>query len=346
MKINLFSAKKLPSQRWITIFALILMFAMMLASCAGENNSKKKTPVVSKPKAEIKVPDFNTDSAYQFVSMQLAFGPRVPGSEAHEKCAWWLESTFRRFTPDVLVQPFKTRIYDNQIFDGKNIIASFNPGNKNRIFLSSHWDSRPYADHDPDPANHQKPIDGANDGASGVGVLLEIARQLNISNPAIGVDIILFDLEDYGPPQDKQTQATETWGLGSQYWSRNLHVPAYSARYGILLDMVGAPNAIFPVENFSAYYADHIVKKVWKTAEMLGYGDVFVETEGGYITDDHYFINQIAQIPTIDIIHLDPNSANGTFYDHWHTVKDNLSQIDRETLKIVGQVVLTVVFWE
>jgi len=346
MKIELSVGKNIFSQSLPALFTFVVMVVLMLSSCAGESNSKKKAPPATKPKTEIKVPDFNADSAYQFVSRQLDFGPRVPGSEAHEKCARWLESTFRRFTPDVMIQPFKTRIYDSRIFDGQNIIASFNPGNKSRIFLSSHWDSRPYADHDPDPANHQKPIDGANDGASGVGVLLEIARQLSLSKPAIGVDIILFDLEDYGPPQDKQTQTTETWGLGSQYWSKNLHVPAYSSRYGILLDMVGAPNAVFPVESFSQYYAEHVVKKVWKTAEILGYGDVFVDTEGGYITDDHYFINQIAQIPTIDIIHLDPESTNGTFYDHWHTVNDNLTQIDRETLKIVGQVVLTVVFWE
>lgn len=330
-----------------TLFVfLILLPALILGSCGNQGNTKKTETIAAQQKTEIKVPDFNADSAYWFVSRQLEFGPRVPGSEAHEKCARWLESSLKRFTPQVMVQPFKTRIYDNRIFDGQNIIASFNPESKSRIFLSAHWDSRPYADHDPDPTNHQKPIDGANDGASGVGVLLEIARQLSQSKPSIGVDIILFDLEDFGPPQDKQTQATETWGLGSQYWARNLHVPAYSPRFGILLDMVGAPNAVFPVEGFSNYYAQHVVKKVWKVAETLGYGDVFVDTEGGYITDDHYFINQIAQIPTIDIIHLDPESANGTFYDHWHTLNDNLSQIDRETLKIVGQVVLTVVFWE
>ena len=325
---------------------LVLLHVLFLASCGNQSNGKKIETTAIKSKAEIKVPDFNADSAYWFVSRQLEFGPRVPGSTAHQECARWLESTLKRFSPQVMVQPFKTRIYDNRIFDGQNIIAAFNPEIKSRIFLSAHWDSRPYADHDPDPANHQKPIDGANDGASGVGVLLEIARQLSLAKPSIGVDIILFDLEDYGPPQDKQTQATETWGLGSQYWARNLHVPAYSPRFGILLDMVGAPDAVFPVEGFSAYYAEHVVKKVWKVAETLGYGDIFVDTDGGYITDDHYFINQIAQIPTIDIIHLDHESVNGTFYDHWHTVNDNLSQIDRETLGMVGQVVLTVVFWE
>lgn len=346
MKLRGMFFNKITTDSKIFLVFLVVLPALFLVSCGSQGTAKKKETAATQLKTEIKVPDFNADSAYWFVIRQLAFGPRVPGSEADEKCARWLESTLKRFTPQVMVQPFKTRIYDNRIFDGQNIIAAFNPENKSRIFLSAHWDSRPYADHDPDPANHQKAIDGANDGASGVGVLLEIARQLSMSKPSIGVDIILFDLEDYGPPQDKQTQATETWGLGSQYWARNLHVPAYSPRYGILLDMVGAPNAVFPIESFSKYYAEHVVKKVWKVAETLGYGDVFVDTEGGYITDDHYFINQIAQIPTIDIIHLDPESVNGTFYDHWHTLNDNLSQIDRETLGIVGQVVLTVVFWE
>ncbi|MCF8364997.1 MAG: M28 family peptidase [Bacteroidales bacterium] len=337
--------------RSILLHASIIMVLILSNISCGDGKSVKSTTsqkqskIIVKPK--LSTPVFNADSAYYFVEKQLSFGPRVPETEAHEACALWLEATLGKFADSVMVQEFKARVYDNRIFSGKNIIASFKPDFQNRIFLSSHWDSRPYADHDPDVSKHDVPIDGANDGASGTGVLIEIARQLSIQNPGIGIDIVLFDLEDYGPPQDSQTdQASETWGLGSQYWARNFHVPGYSARYGILLDMVGASDAIFPLEGFSMYYAPDIVKKVWNIAGEIGYGDYFVFDNGGYITDDHYFVNLIAQIPTINIIHLDPASVNGTFYDHWHTVNDNLEQIEPATLKVVGQTVLEVIFRE
>lgn len=334
---------------WFRMVPVFLMLLMLITSC-GDTKKPASTTTKQKKEKQVKklaTPDFKADSAYYFVEKQLAFGPRVPGSDAHAKCALWLQQTLKKYADEVTVQEFKSRVYNNKIFDGKNIIASFNPDKRKRIFLGAHWDSRPYADHDPDETNHQTPIDGANDGASGTGVLIEIARQLSKSSPDLGIDIILFDLEDYGPPQDNQTtQATETWGLGSQYWAGNFHVPGYSARYGILLDMVGAANAVFPMEGFSMYYAPDITKKVWAIAGNIGYGDYFVYEEGGYITDDHYFVNKIAQIPMINIIHLDPESTNGTFYDHWHTINDNLEQIDPATLKVVGQTVLEVLFGE
>ena len=329
-------------------FILPVILLLFFASCAGDGSkSTQKNATAKQKKIVIKVPDFNADSAYYFVGKQTDFGSRVPETEAHAACASWLVATLKRFTPNVKTQEFKARIYDNRIFEGKNIIASFRPEFQKRIFLSAHWDSRPFADHDPDPSNHNTPIDGANDGASGTGVLLEIARQLSLQQPKIGVDIVLFDLEDYGPPQDNQTnQTTESWGLGSQYWSKNPHTYGYSANYGILLDMVGAADAVFPREGFSMYYAPDIVEKIWGIARSIGYGDYFIDETGGHITDDHYFVNTLAGIPTINIIHLNKNSSNGTFYDHWHTVNDNLEQIDPATLKIVGQTVLTVIYRE
>jgi glutaminyl-peptide cyclotransferase len=329
-----------------TGFVIALVMLIALYSC-GNGGSSQRTPATqtATPPVEISVPSFNADSAFHFVAHQLTFGPRVPGSEAHAACARWFDVTLRRFTPHVVVQDFRARVYNNQVFNGKNFIASFNPDMQRRILLAAHWDSRPYADHDPDPANHQTPIDGANDGASGSGVLIEIARQLSKNPPPIGVDIILFDLEDYGPPQDSQTwESTDMWGLGSQHWARNPHTPRYSANFGILLDMVGAPDARFPLEGFSMYYAPDITKRVWELAGRLGYGDFFIFEEGGFITDDHYFINRDARIPTINIIHLDPTSSNGTFFEHWHTVNDNLDHISPYTLGVVGDVVMNVVF--
>jgi len=336
--------------RIIFFLAGIGLVPVFLSSCGGNNPASKSTKrqaASQKKVIRVNVPEFNADSAYYYTKVQTELGPRVPQTEAHEKCAAWLTNTLKRFTPYVTVQDFKARIYDNRIFDGENIIASFNPDYQKRIFLSSHWDSRPFADHDPDPANHHTPIDGANDGAATVGILLEIARQLSMQQPPIGVDIVLFDLEDYGPPQDSQTSASsDTWGLGSQYWAKNPHKIGYSANYGILLDMTGAADAIFPKEGYSVYYAPDVVEKVWNTARSLGYGDYFVNETGGYITDDHYFVNKLADIPTIDIIHLDNTSPNGSFYKYWHTVNDKLEFIDPATLKVVGKTLLTVIYNE
>jgi len=312
-------------------------------SCGnGEKPEKSKAAEV-----RISIPDFSADSAYAYIEKQLSFGPRVPGTEAHAACASWLENKLKEYTADVQVQSFKARAYNGKTLRGKNIIASFSPENKKRILLCAHWDSRPYADHDPDGAKHRTPIDGANDGASGVGVLVELARQFSAQSPAIGVDIILFDLEDYGPPQDAQSSGSEDfWGLGSQFWSNNPHKMNYRARYGILLDMVGVKDATFLKEGFSMMYAPSKVKKVWDRADAMGYSDYFVNERGGYITDDHYYINKIISIPTINIIHLEEESPSGSFFRHWHTVNDNLEHIDKNTLQVVGNVVMNVVYYE
>jgi Zn-dependent M28 family amino/carboxypeptidase len=271
----------------------------------------------------------------------------VPGSDAHAECAIWLEEKLKQYTPLVEVQRFKARVFSGDVINGMNIIGTFNPDKRARVMLAAHWDSRPFADHDPDPAKRGMPVMAANDGASGVGVILEIARLLQAQEPNIGVDIVFFDLEDYGPPQDSQNEAkNENWGLGSQYWSRNPHVPNYRARYVILLDMVGAADAEFRKEGFSLYYAPDKVKKVWRIAKQLGYGHYFLDEQGGYITDDHYFVNEIRKVPAINIIHLDPNSSNGSFFEYWHTIEDTFDKIDKETLRVVGEVVVYAVFME
>ncbi len=324
---------------------IIIVLVLSLFSCGSSNKpAENKTEEVVE---QVIVPDFNADSAYSYIEVQLAFGPRVPGSDAHTQCARYLENKMKDYADTVIVQAFKARAFNGEVLRGKNIIASFDPENKKRMLLSAHWDSRPFADHDPDVEVHNIPIDGANDGASGVGVLIEMARQFSMQSPSIGVDIILFDLEDYGPPQGAQNYAGEDfWGLGSQFWSNNPHKTNYRARYGILLDMVGVKDATFMQEGFSMMYAPTKVKKVWDMAEKLGYEKHFPREKGGYITDDHYYVNTIIDIPTINIIHLNPESINGSFFPHWHTLNDNLDHIDKNTLGIVGEVVLSVVFHE
>ncbi len=326
------------------ISLLVIALAAIAFSCGSSDTPVSKE--ADEAKEVLNIPKFNGDSAYAYVEHQVNFGPRVPGTEAHSACASWLEKSMQRFADTVIVQAFRARAYNGEVLRGKNIIASFNIKNNKRVMLCAHWDSRPYADYDPDASLHNTPIDGANDGASGVGVLMEVARQFSMQHPSIGVDIIFFDLEDYGPPQDAQSSATENWGLGSQHWSKNPHVPAYRARYGILLDMVGVKDATFLKEGFSMMYAPARVKKVWNIAHSLGYGSYFPDEFGSYITDDHYFVNTIANIPTINIIHLEAEAETGSFFRHWHTVNDNLEHIDRNTLKIVGTVVLNVVYKE
>lgn len=304
-------------------------------------------PGTLEPGTTLMVPAFNPDSAYAYVKSQCDLGPRVPGTPSHAACASFLENTLKRYTPHVQVQSFRARIFDGAVLNGKNIIASFQPDKRARVMLCAHWDSRPFADHDPDPAKRDQPVMGANDGASGAGVMLEIARLLSTHQPRIGVDIILFDLEDYGPPEDAQTEGkNEHWGLGSQYWARNPHEYNYRPRFCILLDMVGAPDATFRQEGFSMHFAPDKVKKVWDIAHRLGYQKYFLNERGGYINDDHYFINDIAKIPAINIIHLDPKSSNGSFFEYWHTVEDTFDKIDSRTLAIVGRVVLQTVFEE
>ncbi len=325
---------------------LMATAALFLAAC-GSNDSKDKQKAEGDVKKDIDVPHFNADSAFVYAKKQVDFGPRVPNTKASEQCAYWMQNTLKRFTPDVLMQNYTAKAFDGTVLKGRNVIATFNKEATARIMLCAHWDSRPWADHDPDLANRKKPIDGANDGASGVAVLLEVARQLAIKQPNVGVDIVLFDLEDYGPNEELNIKDSEKWwGLGSQYWSRNLHVQGYRARYGILLDMVGVKNPNFMMEGISMYYASDIVKKVWNHAAELGYGQNFPMEEGSPITDDHLFVNTIANIPTINIIHVERDAQNGTFYPYWHTIGDNISQVDKNSLGMVGQVLLRTIFYE
>lgn len=328
----------------ILILFLSALLGFTISSCDQQKSSSKKTQKTEEV-IEINVPTFNEDSAYKFVAEQVAFGPRVPNTPAHEACAKYLEQKLNSYTPNLLIQDFQKRAYDGTILNGKNFIAQFNPNQNKRVLLAAHWDSRPFADHDPDEANHHTPIDGANDGASGVGILLEIARLMAEQSPGIGVDIVLFDLEDYGVPNFEDFSSNESWALGSQYWANNPLPLDYTANFGILLDMVGAENAVFKMEYYSMHYAPHIVKKVWKQAGILGYGNSFIFEEGGIVMDDHIPVNEILRIPMIDIIHYDPATESG-FFPHWHTVNDNLDQIDKQTLKMVGETVTYVVYTE
>lgn len=323
-----------------------LFFYLLLALCCvcqtGCDKKNKASNKETTPKPTVTPPAFDMDSAYQFVKAQTDFGPRTLGSSAHDACRDYLVGQLSAFCDTAYTQPFPARTYDGKSWNAANIVGSFAPEKRERVLLAAHWDSRPFADHDPNPANRDKAIDGANDGASGVGVLLEVARQLRQLNPDVGVDIVFFDAEDYGPKEGDNAPRGEWWGLGAQYWARTPHVAGYKARYGILLDMVGASNARFMQESFSVRYAQNVVAKVWATAYDLGHGSYFVNRPGGIITDDHYYVNTIAGIPMIDIIHYDPSTGTG-FAPMWHTVSDNIGAIDKTTLGVVGTTLLQVI---
>ena len=332
-------------------FILFIASVLLLSSC-GDKQPKGTPSTSEKPNKTVSVPNFNADSAYQFVACQTNFGPRVPETQAHADCAQWLAAKLGEFADTVIVQDFRAKLYNGKGVDGQNIVGVFHPEAKKRIVLCAHWDSRPYADHDPDAANTHTPIDGANDGASGVGVLMECARQFKLQElpEHLGVDIVLFDLEDYGPHIEEAEKYYDEdvnyWALGSQYWSKHPHVYGYKAYYGILLDMVGGSNPTFPKEYYSQGYAAWVSNKVWRRAADLGYRPYFTNELGALISDDHVPMNQIAGIPTIDIIDLQPESSNECFPEVWHTLNDNIENIDKTTLGMVGDVLLHVVYEE
>lgn len=335
----------MKKNKWSVVF--IALFIAFAGACGNQSPQSKGDLTKSEKYTQVS-PDFNADSAYNFVEKQVLFGPRVPNSSEHIACGNYLVEQLKRFGAEIVEQKVDLKAYNGTILKSRNIIASFDVEKKDRVLLFAHWDTRPFADHDPDQENHRKPIDGANDGASGVGVLLEIARIMQQQKPVLGVDIIFFDAEDYGVPDfDRSlfTSSDNTWCLGSQYWSKNPHVAGYKARFGILLDMVGGYDATFYKEYFSKQYAGNVVEKVWSTARNLGYGRYFVDRTGGGITDDHIPVNENLRIPSIDIIHLDPNTNSG-FGSFWHTTKDRMDNISKETLQAVGQTVLEVVYTE
>ncbi|MCB0704061.1 MAG: M28 family peptidase [Saprospiraceae bacterium] len=329
---------------WFLLFALILLSP----ACTDETPEQPETPPPPPPIEDTqypsyKVPAFSPDSAYTHVLKQVAFGPRVPGTEAHAACRDWLVSKFESYGLEVIKQSWEATAYDGKKMPATNIIAQYNPSARRRIVLSAHWDSRAFADSPLSNERRDEAIDGADDGASGVGVLLELGRLLQ-ENPMdnFGVDLVLFDVEDQG---ESGGDDPSTWGLGSQYWSNNLHAPNYNPIYGILLDMIGSHTPRFTKDRVSMTYAPQVMNKIWRLAHSMGHGNLFVDIPTGAIFDDHYFVNTIAEIPMIDIINKPAGSETG-FGSYWHTHDDNIDIISPETLGIVGQVMAAVIYRE
>lgn len=322
-----------------------LIFIGVLLFSIGCDDGTPPPPPPAKKQTPFSVPKFSSDSAYQYIEKQLSFGPRVPNTDAHQACKHWLVEKFKSFDAMVIEQDFTATAYNGTVLNGTNVIAQYNPTAKKRLVFAAHWDSRHLADSPINEERTREPILAADDGGSGVGVLLEMGRILKehkLTN--MGVDLVLFDAEDYGD-DNRENRNMDSWALGSRYWAKNLHAENYRPKYGILLDMVGSKGATFPKEGKSMRYAPQVVEKIWGLAQAKGYGNYFTNNRGEVGIDDHVPVNEYARIPMIDVINMSQGTQTG-FGEHWHTHNDNMDIISKKTLRVVGQTMLEVVYRE
>lgn len=330
--------KRIMNISYLRHIIALLLLLLAATSCSSAQKSRETAPANDADSVAVadKIP-FDSDSAYGYVKAQCDFGARVPGTEAHRRCGDYLVAHMEAAGANVVQQRATLTAFDGTRLPARNIIAEFAPDSSRRILLLAHWDCRPWADSDPDPANHKQPVMGANDGASGVAVLMELARVFAKHTPPVGIDLLLVDAEDWGSHNDE-----DSWALGTQYWVQNPHRKPYRPQFGILLDMVGAQGAQFAKEYFSMAYAPSVVNDVWTAALKSGYGSYFTSQRGGGVTDDHIFINA-AGIPCIDIIDYRTDAESG-FFPGWHTVDDTMECIDPSTLKAVGQTLVNFIY--
>ena len=329
------------------IYRQLLYIALCLVLCSCQTKTKT-TP------ADVRCA-FSADSAYTYIAQQLAFGARVPGTDAHGACGDWLVSELARHGAQVKSQYGTMTNYAGRPQAIRNIVALLEGNTTHAILLCAHWDCRPWSDEEELYENRFEPVMGANDGASGVGVILEMVRQLSLRKLrgefVPSVQVVFFDCEDMGTPAHfTGSQRDHTWCLGSQLWAKEYkqsnvecQMSTVKCQYGVLLDMVGDPSATFPREYFSMQYAVSYVERLWREASKLGYGRYFVQQATYYpITDDHYYVNTIAGIPCLDIIDYKMNTETG-FAPWWHTQHDDIQNINKQTLQAVGETVLTTI---
>lgn len=330
----------------LLMLPLLLSVALFMSSCSGT-----KKPAETDEVSAAVGPEFSGDSAYVFCQKQCDFGPRVMNSEAHDKCGEWIVQKFQQYGLTVEQQKADLKGWDGKTLRSTNIIARWNPEAERRILISAHWDCRPWADNDQDSTNWKTPVLAANDAASGVGVMLELARLLQKDTAlVIGIDFVCFDAEDYGLPQwaEYDGNSEETWALGAQYFADNYvkwldGKPAH--QFGILLDMVGGQGSRFYQEGFSLQYAASVVDKIWRAASDADYASYFPFEKGGKVTDDHKPLNDIG-LPTVDIIPYFPDCQASSFGPTWHTIYDDMEHLDSNVLKAVGQTLVQVIYSE
>ncbi len=327
------------------LFLVAVGLLLWTTACKNESSTEPANKPVTtekpKPRKTVKVPAFDVDAAYNFIKEQVDFGPRVPGTPPHENMRKWLVRYFKDLGFRVIEQNFDAYFPDGKKYRATNIIASYNPQHTHRIMLAAHWDTRYIADQDP---KDKSPILGADDGGSGVGILMSIAKTLKEHPADIGVDFVFFDAEDQGKPEGGSDDDGTSWCQGSQYWATNLQPPGYRPQFGVLLDMVGAKNAQFQVDEVSSAYAGEYASKLWNLARNIGYSQYFLDGQAPALIDDHLFVNRMARIPMLNIINRKNINGEYLFGDHWHTQADNLKVIDKRSLRAVGQSLTAMIY--
>ncbi len=319
-----------PLLRAIVFLISCFSVSILVTSCETKKNDTPAAQQKSNTTMQKQYPQFDGKRSFELLLAQTNFGPRNPGSSGHAKCLIFLESELRKYTPNVTLQRFSQKGY-NETLSLTNVFAQFNPGAAKRILLLAHWDSRPRAEEDSDPAARNRPIIGANDGASGVAVLLEMARLFKENPPPIGVDILLTDGEDYG--DSRKDGNTDLYFLGARHFART-KAPDYLPQFGILLDMVGDRDLQIPLEQNSMQFAPQVMELVWNAAEEVR-STQFIRIPGEAISDDHLPLNEVG-IPTIDIIDFQ--------YPYWHTQQDTPDKCSSESLEAVGKVLALVIY--
>lgn len=307
---------------------LVCALTVAVLACKGERGGGAPAGGGAAATSTANLPPFDEQAAYALLEQQVAFGPRVPGTPGHQKQLDWMVSYLRQRADTVEVQSFDAQGSKGEKLRLANVIARFNPKARDRILLLAHWDTRPTADNEPDTAKRKQPILGANDGASGVAVLMQLADVLKRHSPPLGVDLLFTDGEDY----------TDAMYLGSEYFAAHLP-PGYKPLYGILVDMVGDQSPVFPIEPTSQQAAPEVVERVWRTAEELGLSQYFPRSPGIPVDDDHVPLNR-AGIRTIDIIDFDYGPGNA----YWHTLGDTVEHTSPVGLGAVGKTLVGLIY--
>ena len=316
---------------------IALCFALLFYSCSKEEKQEAPKPLYELQK-NTNIPKFDGGNAYLQVEAQVKFGPRDPGSKGHQAALNYIQNELKKYTADVELQNFTYPGYDNVTLYLTNIVAKFNPEKKNRIMFFAHWDTRPRAEHATKPELRDKPILGANDGASGCGVLLELARILKNNKINYGIDLVFLDGEDYGKEHD-----LNNFCLGAKYFAAKYPADKMPA-FGVLLDLVGDKQAVFAREGSSDKFAPNVVSLIWNIAQQLN-SPVFSQDEGPEIYDDHIPLNQ-AGISTADIIDADLVGADTPVKrrNYWHSENDTMENISKDTLQQLGDVLTNLIF--
>jgi hypothetical protein len=269
---------------------------------------------------------FDGDSAHALIVEQCDLGPRYPGSEGHAAMISWLVEKLDPLADEVAIQRFEAPFYGEPV-ELANVIASFRPDARERVLFATHFDTRAIADRDPDPDARDRPIPGANDGGSGVAVLLELARVMSERRPGTGVDLVFFDAEDGG-----DGGGFPDWCVGSSFYASRLG--DYCPRYAVVIDMIGDSDLAIPIELNSVSASPDVVRKVWNAAERVG-AERFVDRRGPSVFDDHIPLIW-AGIPTALVIDFD--------YAHWHTLEDTPDKCSPSSLAEVGSVLMELVY--